>query len=148
MAGRAQGRAASVSLPPKLLVSFPSNHVLFCWELPPGVSHLPTSFLPPCQGIAVTRSHNALQLPSERKRCSGAVSIWHFLKKNNKKSQKLTFTMKRCMEMLTGGEARGEWGMWNSPGRQVTPLVLNFAFEDFGGALLSYTQSGTGKFVP
>lgn len=65
------------SSPPKLLVSFPSHHALFCGELPPGVSHLPTSFLPPCQGKTVSHSHNALQLLSVKKHCSVAVSIWH-----------------------------------------------------------------------
>lgn len=60
MAGGAQNRRLFLR-PLKMLLSFPSNHVLFCWELPPRVSHLPTSFLPTCRGNAVTRSHNALR---------------------------------------------------------------------------------------
>lgn len=87
------------SFPPKLLVSFPSHHVLFCGELPPGVSHLPTSFLPPCQGKTVSHSHNAMQLLSVKKQCSVAVSIWH-----TKKSK-----MKLYYEMLHVNAGRHVW---------------------------------------
>lgn len=106
MAGRAQRLTALASFPLKLLMSFPSNHVLFCWELPPGVSHLPTSFLPPCQGNTVSHSHNALQLLSVKKHCGVAVSIWHFLKKKKKKSE-----IKLYYEMLyvNAGRQRGLW---------------------------------------
>ncbi len=106
--GRSGSETHRLSLfPLKLLMSFPSNHVLFCWELPPGVSHLPTSFLPPCQGNAVTRSHNALQLPSVWKHCSGAVSIWHVLKKTQQNKSEINL----YYEMLYVNAGR-QWGSW------------------------------------
>lgn len=123
--------------PSKLLMSFPSNHVLFCWELPPGASHLPTSFLPPCQGNAVTCSHNALQLPSVRKQCRGAVSIWHFLKKKQQNQNESEMNLYCEMLYVNADRRRGSWGASNvevSGASADTFRQFKLTFEDIGGA--------------
>lgn len=126
MAGRAQKLTTSASLPQR----FSSNHVLFCWELPPGVSHLPTSFLPRCQGNAVTRSHNALQLPSVRKHCEHMAFKKIKIKLRNKSEIYLYYEM-----LYVNADRRcGSWGV-KSLWRQMTPLdILNFAFVVTDGA--------------
>lgn len=98
MAGGAQNRRLFLR-PLKMLLSFPSNHVLFCWELPPRVSHLPTSFLPTCRGKC---SNPLPQCSADALR--EETLLWHcehmalsLKKKNNKISQNLTFTMACCI---------------------------------------------------